>query len=58
MENILKREIDAIVRSNHITREDIEMDLDTRENYPGEFYLMPLAHVATDELREYCEAMP
>ena len=56
MDETMKKEIDAIVAKGRITREDIEMDLDTRENYPGEFYVLALMHISTDGLRKWLEA--
>ena len=58
MENTLKNEIDAIVRGCRITKDAIGLDLDTRENYPGEFYLLQLMHIPTQDLRDYYDAMP
>lgn len=46
-------EIDAIVLRRHISIEDIEMDLDTRDNYPGEFYVMSLMEFSDADLRSY-----
>lgn len=46
-------EIDAIVIRHKISIEDIEMDLDTRDNYPGEFYVMSLMAFSSEQLREY-----
>lgn len=48
-----KKEIDDTVRMYLISKEDIEMDLDTRDNYPGEFLLLPLMHVASADLRAW-----
>lgn len=45
--------IDAIVTRRRIPVSDIELDLDTRENYPGEFYVMALMEFSTEKLREY-----
>lgn len=55
MDASLKREIEQTVKQYGISREDIEMDLDTRENYPGEFYVMPLMGFGTESLRLYLE---
>ena len=46
-------EIDAVVRRGKIPISDIELDLDTRDNYPGEFYVMPLMEFSSEQLREY-----
>ena len=46
-------EIDAAVRRHHIKLDDIETDLDTRDNYPGEFYVMPLMEFSSEDLRSY-----
>lgn len=46
-------EIDAVVSRRRISIEDIEMDLDTRSNYPGEFYVMPLMEFSDADLRSY-----
>ena len=46
-------EIDAVVRRHRIKLDDIEMDLDTRDNYPGEFYVMPLMEFSSEDLRSY-----
>lgn len=46
-------EIDAVVARRRISIEDIEMDLDTRDNYPGEFYVMSLMEYSSEDLRSY-----
>lgn len=46
-------EIDAVVSRRRISIEDIEMDLDTRSNYPGEFYVMSLMEFSDADLRSY-----
>ncbi len=48
-----KTEIQDAMKLHRFTLEDIETDIDTRDNYPGEFYLMSLMHVATDDLRQF-----
>lgn len=51
----MKREIDETVARYGISREDVEMDVDTRDNYPGEFYCMPLMGFGTESLRAWLE---
>lgn len=56
MDEKKRLEIEDTMRRYNVTREDLEMDLDTRENYPGEFYSMPLMQFGTEDLRRYMEA--
>ncbi len=46
-------EIEAVVTRNRISIDDIQIDLDTRDNYPGEFYVLPLMVYSAEQLREY-----
>lgn len=55
MDASLKREIDETVARYGISREDVEMDVDTRDNYPGEFYCMPLMGFGTESLKAWLE---
>lgn len=55
MDPSIKKEIDDIVEKHGISREDVEMDLDTRDNYPGEFYVMALAHIKRDDIYAWLE---
>lgn len=48
-------EICAIVARNRISREDVEMDLDTRSNYPGEFYCLSLMGFSSEDLRAWLD---
>lgn len=56
MDPKIKSEIDTICRRSHITLDDIQMDLDVREDCPGEFYCMPLMHIRSEDLQIYLEA--
>lgn len=47
--------VDDVVRKYGIKRETVEMELDTRENYPGEFYCMSLMVFSNDDIRDWLE---
>lgn len=53
MDQKTKAEIQKAMDLHHFTLSDIETDIDTRDNYPGEFYLMSLMHISTDDLRQF-----
>lgn len=55
MDPDVRREIEETTARYRISREDVEMDLDTRDNYPGEFYVMALAHIGYNDLRAWLE---
>ncbi len=52
-----KSEIDAMVKSYQISRSDLELDLNTRHDSPGEFYLLPLMQFSTGDLGIYLESL-
>lgn len=52
-----KSEIDAMVKSYQISRSDLELDLNTRHDSPGEFYLLPLMQFSTGDLEIYLESL-
>lgn len=52
-----KSEIDAMVKSYQISRSDLEIDISTRRDCPGEFYLLPLMQFSTGDLEAYLASL-
>lgn len=44
-----------VIRKYGIKRDVVEMELDTRENYPGEFYCMSLMEFSSEDIRDWLE---
>lgn len=47
--------VDDVIRKYGIKRETVEMEMDTRENCPGEFYCMSLMEFSNDDIRDWLE---